>query len=90
MTTSPDDSASTVEKYSVHLGLGLLLVVVLGLAIAQFGTAGEQATIQQSNRGLAPPPMPMTKVEEVENEVIGQIDIDYDASLKLSTVDPAD
>ena len=85
MTSSAGDSKTLFEKYSLHFGLGAVAAIALGVMTFQFSVSAEDGERTHDHK-IAPPPMPTTGVEAVENEVIGQVEIDYDAELKLSSI----
>lgn len=87
MSKSTTESTSLLNHPRVGLGLGLFVVVVLGLVVAQIGTPEEPQRPPQVERQAAPPPMPQMTIEDVENKVIEQEALDYDASLRLSTAE---
>jgi hypothetical protein len=85
MTTSSEHATTLLERYQIHFGVGLLLVIVLGLMLMQGDGADGQDALQSSAQEAAVPPMPATEVVVVEDEVIDQVEVNYDASLDLTT-----
>ena len=85
MTTSSEQPASLLERYQIHFGVGLLLVIALGLVLMQGDGADGPDALRSSAQQATVPPMPMTEVVVVEDEVIDQVEVDYDASLDLTT-----
>ncbi len=90
MTTSSDDAASILERYQIHIGVGFLLVIALGVMLLLEGGADGQDALRSADTQASIPPIPTTEVKVVENEVIEQIEVDYDASLELTAVASAE
>lgn len=85
MTTSSEQTTSLFKRYQIHFGVGLLLMIALGLMLMQGDGADGQDVLQSSEQQATVPPMPTTEVVVVEDEVIDQVEVDYDASLDLTT-----
>ena len=85
MNSSAGDPKTLFGKYSLHFGIGAVAAIALGVMTFQFSISANDGE-RKDDQKIAPPAMPTTEVEAVENEVIGQVEIDYDAELKLSSI----
>lgn len=85
MSPSSEASPSLLKRYQIHLGVGLLLVFAFGLVLMPDDGTDGRKDLHSADRH-ARPPMPTIEVEGVENDVIEQVEVDYDASLDLAAV----
>lgn len=83
--TQPKENTVFYQRYGTHLGIGLAVTVVVGILLLQMSFTGLRVDDATSDvRADDLPPLPETEVQMVENKVIEQQEVDFDATLDLS------
>lgn len=85
MTSQPKENTVFYQRYGTQLGIGLVVTVLVGILLLQMSFTGlraDDATSDAQANGL--PPLPEMEVQMVENKVIEQQEVDFDATLDLS------
>lgn len=90
MSTPSTDATSLLSRSRVRLALGVIVAAALGIVIAQIGDPEEPQPPSQVEQQMVPPPMPQMTIKDVENKIIEQEAVDYDASLRLSTAESSE